>query len=103
MAAREVAAALGPLHQREEAQALLVQPGPLLAGREVDVGLGPLPRPEVLVAVEAGRAQPVLPGELVRVVDPQPALLGAVDEEQAAERPERLAAERGLRLLVEQR
>ena len=40
--------------------------------------------------------------ELVRVLDPQPPLLRAVDEEQPAERPERLAAERRLRLLVEQ-
>jgi hypothetical protein len=35
-------------------------------------------------------------------VDAHAPLLGAVDEEQTTKRPERLAAERGLRLLVEQ-
>ena len=98
-----VAAALGPADHREEPHALAVQPGALLAGREVDVGLGPLPRPVVLVPVEAGGAEPVLPararGESLM---PQPALLGRVDEEQPAERPERLAAEGLLGLLVEQ-
>ena len=99
--AGEVAAALGPLHQREEPEALRVQPGSLLTRREVDVRLGPLPGPEVLVAVEAGRAHPVLQGQLVRVAHPQPSLLRAVDEEQAAEGPERLAAQRGRGLLVD--
>ena len=61
-----VAAALGPADDREPAQAPGVQPGALLARGEVDVGLGPLARPEVLLAVEAGRAQPVLQRELVR-------------------------------------
>src|SRR3712207_8398363 len=53
-----VAAALGPLHEREPAHALGVQPRALLAGGEVDVGLGPAARPEVLVAVEGRRAHP---------------------------------------------
>src|SRR4051794_14432670 len=35
-------------------------------------------------------------------MDAQPTLFGAVDEEEAAEGPVRLAAERGLGLLVEQ-
>ena len=101
-AVREPAAALGPADVRQEADALRVQPRSLLAGSPVDVGLGPAARPLVLGPVEAGRAEPVLPGELARVPDPQPALLRAVDEEQAAERPERLAAERLLRLLVDE-
>ena len=45
----------------------------------------------------AGRsraAQPVGQRQLGRVVDPQPPLLGGVDQEQPAERPVRLAAER---------
>ena len=96
------AAALGPADVREEADALLVQPRALLAGGPVDVRLGPAARPLVLGPVEAGRAEPVLPRELARVPDPQPPLLGAVDEEEAAERPERLAAERLLRLLVDE-
>ena len=45
---RAYAAALGPADDREEPDALLVQPGALLAGREVDVGLGPAARPVVL-------------------------------------------------------
>ena len=102
VADRQVAAALGPADVGHELHAHPGQPRALLAGGEVDVRLGPAPRPLVLVAVEARGAQPVLPGELVRVLDAQPALLGAVDEHQPAEGPERLAAQRGLRLLVEE-
>ncbi len=97
-----VAAAFGPADHREEADALGVQPGPLLAGREVDVGLGPATRPGVLLAVETGGALPVLEGELAAVLDPHPPLFGRVDEEQPAEGPVRLAADRLLGLLVEQ-
>ena len=53
-----VPAALGPADDREQPQALLVQPRPLLARREVDVRLRPAPRPVVLRAVEPGRALP---------------------------------------------
>ena len=48
VAGREVAAALGPADVGQEAHALRVQPRALLAGGEVDVGLGPAPRPLVL-------------------------------------------------------
>ena len=71
-------------------------------GAEADVGLGPAARPLVLGTVEAGRAEPVLQRQLVGVLDPHAPLLGAVDEHQPAERPERLAAQVGLGLLVEQ-
>ena len=66
---RQVAAALGPAHVGQEAHALLVQPRALLARGEVDVGLGPAARPVVLGPVEAGRAEPVLPGQFARVAD----------------------------------
>jgi hypothetical protein len=56
----------------------------------------------VLRAVEGRGAHPVLEGQRVAVLDAHPALLGRVHEEQAAERPVRLAAERLLRLLVEE-
>src|SRR4051812_48069672 len=79
-----------------------MQPGPLLAAGEVDVGLGPAPRPLVLRPVERRRAHPVLQRQLRRVAHAGAPLLGGVDEEQAAERPPGLAAQRGLRLLVEQ-
>ena len=95
-------AALGPAHDREEPVAHLPQPGPLLPRGEVHVRLGPLPRPVVLGAVELRRAEPVLQRQVQGVLDAHPALLGAVDEEQAAERPERLPAQRLLGLLVEQ-
>ena len=55
----------------------------------------------VAEAVELGRALPVLPGELGGVLDAHPSLLGAVDEEQATERPPGLAAEVVAVLLVE--
>ena len=98
----QVAAALGPAHVGQEAHALRVQPRALLARGEVDVGLGPAARPVVVGPVEAGGAEPVLPGQLARVADARPPLLGAVDEEQAAEGPEGLAAERRLGLLVDE-
>ena len=96
-----VAPALCPADNGKESHAALAQPGALLAGGELQVGLGPLPRPVILVAVEAGAAEPVLPGELEAVLDAHAALLGGVDEEEPAERPPGLAAEAGLGLLLE--
>ena len=75
--------------------------GPLLVVGELQVRLRPPPRPGILVAVESGRAEPVLTGEVERVVDAHPPLLGRVDEEQPAERPPRLAAEVRAGLLVD--
>ena len=102
MAGGGVAAALGPADDREEADALLLEPGALLPRGELQVGLGPLARPVVLGAVEPGGAEPVLPGQLEGVVHAQPALLRGVDEEQPAEGPPGLAAEGCLGLLLEQ-
>jgi hypothetical protein len=56
----------------------------------------------VLRTVELRAPHPVLQRQLARVLDAHPPLLGAVDEEQPAEAPERLPAERLLRLLLEQ-
>lgn len=94
-------APLGPPDDREEADPLRTEPGALLAGGPGQVGLGPAAGPAVLGAVEAGGAEPVLEGEVVGVADPEAALLGCVDQEEAAERPEGLAAERLLGLLLE--
>ena len=80
-----------------------LEPRALLARGELQVGLGPLARPQVFLAVEGRSAEPVLPRELERVLDAHATLLGGVDEEQAAERPERLAAEIGFGLLLEDR
>ena len=95
-------AALGPADDREHPVAHRAQPGALLAGREVDVRLGPPARPVVLLAVELRAAEPVLQGEVVGVPDAHPPLLGGVDEEQPAQAPERLPAQRLLPLLVDQ-
>ena len=93
MAVGEVAAALRPAGVGQPAHPLGVQPGALLARAERDVGLRPAARPLVLGPVEARRAEPVLQREVVGVLHAHAALLGAVDEHQPAERPERLAAE----------
>jgi hypothetical protein len=55
----------------------------------------------IIVAVELRRGEPVLTGELEGVGDSEPSLLRRIDEEQAAERPERLAAEVGAWFLVD--
>ena len=93
MAAGVVAAALGPADERKGLQPALSQPAALLPRREVDIGVGPLPRPVVLGPVETGGAQPVLQRQLVAVVDAESPLLRAVDEEQPAELPERLTTD----------
>jgi hypothetical protein len=95
------AAAFGPADDRGQTQPQVTQVLALLAGRELKVGLGPSPRPVVLVAVESRRGGPVVLRELERIVDAQSALLGGVDEEESAEGPERLPAEVGPVLLVE--
>lgn len=102
MPGRAVPAALGPADDREEPYAFVVQPLTLRTGGEADIRLRPPPWPGILRAVECGAAQPVLPGKIVAVADANPALLGRVHEEQAAKRPERLAAQGGLGLLFEQ-
>ena len=109
MPAGEVTAALGPRHEREPAHAQAVQPWPHVARGEVDEA----PRPRVAVPVgtfpalrtggELRGAEPVVERELGGVLHPEAALLGGVDEEQPAERPEGLPAERGARLCVEER
>ena len=95
------AAALGPADDGKEFQAALHQPGAFLAGGKADIGLGPFARPEILRPIESGGAQPVLERQIMRIADAHAPLLGRIDEEKTAERPERLAAERLLRLLVD--
>jgi hypothetical protein len=55
----------------------------------------------ILRPVERGRTEPVLPGKRDAVTDAHPSLFGAVHKEETAERPEGLAAEALLTLLVE--
>src|SRR5690606_21802121 len=80
-----VPAAFGPADDRKDLQPAFPQPAALLTGGEIDVGVCPLSRPVVLGPVEPGRPEPVLQGQLVAVPDAQPALFGAVDEEQPTE------------------
>ena len=101
MTGRGVAAALGPADDGEEANASLTQPGAFLGRGEPQVGLGPLARPIVLLAVESRGAEPVLPREFEAVLHPEAALLGRVDQKDSAERPPGLPAEARLGLLVE--
>src|SRR5260370_38883466 len=99
---RRVAASLGPTDNWKDPVTHLVQPGAFLAGREMHVGLRPLARPLVFGAVEACRAEPVLPGEVGAVAYSEASLLGGVDEEQPAQRPPRLTAKRLLALLIDE-
>src|SRR5215470_14546037 len=85
--AGRIAAALGPADDGKPAHASGSQPGALLAGCEADVGCRPLARPMILLAVEAGRSQPVLQREVVGIANAHAPLFGAVDKEQPAERP----------------
>src|SRR5450830_959061 len=100
---REVPAPLRPLHEREPAHPLRVQPRSELAGREVHEAFGPRAREVVVVAVrEVGRPEPVREGELGGVLDAQTSLLGGVDEEEPTEGPPGLATEARGWLGVEQ-
>ncbi|KAJ0163891.1 hypothetical protein CTA2_2171 [Colletotrichum tanaceti] len=95
-------APLGPADVEQEAHAPGFHVVLHLVGGEVDKGLGPAARPGVLLlAVELRRAEPVPHGELPRVLDAHPPLFFRVDAEDAAQRPERLAAEVLVVLLVE--
>ena len=93
VAACVVTASLGPSDDWEGLQPAFPQPAALFPRGEVDVGVCPLPRPVVLGPVEARGAEPILQRQLMAVMDAQPPLLGAVDEEQATERPERLTTD----------
>src|SRR6201746_792524 len=86
-----IAAALGPADDGENAVAHRAQPFALFAGGDGDIGFGPLPRPQVFLAVEPGGSHPVLQRQVMGILDAQPALFGAVDQEQAAEHPTPLA------------
>jgi hypothetical protein len=77
------------------------QPAAFLAGRKGDIGFGPAPRPQILVAVETGGAHPVLQREFETVLDAEPALFGTIDQKQSAERPEGLAAEALFAFLID--
>src|SRR6266700_2622401 len=96
-----ITAALGPADDRKDPMTHGAEPIALLAGCERDIGFRPALRPKVFRPVEAGRSHPVLEREIVTVLDAKPALLRAIDQEQAAERPKRLAAKALLALLID--
>ncbi|MGY2914697.1 hypothetical protein ACVWYP_000327 [Bradyrhizobium sp. USDA 3262] len=101
MAHRVVTAALGPADHREDAMAHGAQPVAFLARRECDIGFSPFARPVILLAIETGGAHPVLQREVDRILDAEPTLLRRIDQEQAAKRPEGLAADALFPFLVE--
>jgi hypothetical protein len=101
VAHRVIAATLGPADHGKDRMAHRAQPAALLAGGEADIGFGPASGPKILVAIEPRRSRPVLQRQVETVLDAEPALFGAVDQKQAAERPEGLAAEALLAFLVE--
>ena len=101
VAHRVIAAALGPADHGKDPVPHRAQPAAFFAGRERDIGFRPPPRPEILVAIETRRPHPVLQSEVKTVLDAEPALFGAVDQKQSAERPERLAAEALFAFLVD--
>src|SRR5229473_8436116 len=74
-AARQRATSLRPADDWEDTDALRAQPRSFLAGGEGDVGFSPLPRPLVFGSIESGRHRPVLQRPVVRVVNPEAALL----------------------------
>src|SRR6185437_12104793 len=96
-----IAAAFRPADHRKYPVAHGAQPSAFFTGSERDIGFRPALRPEILVAVEAGRSHPVLQGEIVAVLDAESALLGRINQKQSAERPERLAAEALLAFLID--
>src|SRR5262245_11478146 len=96
-----IAAALGPANDGKPSHASGPQPGALFTCCEADIGLGPLARRQILLAVEAGRPQPVLQREVIGIANAHAPLLGAVDEEKATEGPKGLTAEGLLTLLIE--
>src|SRR4029453_8135919 len=85
----------------EEPKPHRAEPWAFFACRERHIGFGPAPGPEFLIAVEARRPDPVLQGEVVAVLDAEPALFPRIHQEQAAERPESLAAEALFALLID--
>ena len=101
MAHGVIAAAFRPADHRKYPVAHRAQPSALFTSSERDIGFRPALRPEILVAVEAGRSHPVLQREIVAVLDAESALLGRINQKQSAERPERLAAEALLAFLID--
>ncbi|MCB5275666.1 hypothetical protein BJG92_03217 [Arthrobacter sp. SO5] len=103
MAVGAVAPALGPLHKRKQPDAERCQPRAFFSGRKVDVRGGPVAGEGILRPVEGCGGQPVREGQFLAVPHAQPALLGGVDEEEAAEGPVCLAAHGGFGFLVQHR
>jgi hypothetical protein len=71
-----IATPLGPADYGKPADAELVEPGALFTGSELQVCIGPLPRPMVFGTIEPGCAQPVQPGAFERIGDAKQPLFG---------------------------
>jgi hypothetical protein len=99
--ARQPAAPLGPAHERKPAHALRVQPTTFFRRGEIEIGFRPEFREVVFRPVELRRAQPILPRQLKAVAHAHATLLGRIDEEQTAKRPEGLSAQILFTLLID--
>src|SRR5215475_5653396 len=75
------AAALGPANDGEEAHTQLLEPCPLLARREIHIGLSPALRPIIFLTVEPGRCHPILERQVTTIVNPQAPLFGRIHKE----------------------
>ena len=93
---RTVLAAVMPV----AAQAQTVQPRAHVAGGELQIGLGPLPRVIVLGAIKLRAARPIPPRQIEAVANAHAALLGRVNHEETAQAPMRLTTEEMGRLLL---
>ena len=96
-----IAAALGPTDRGKKAKPHRMEPRAFFASSEADIGLRPLSRPIVVIAIEARRTDPVLQCQIITVLDAEPALLWRIDQKQSTERPECLAAEVLLAFLID--
>ncbi len=100
MAIGQTAATLGPADNGKPAHTHAVQPFPLLTGSKIEIGLRPATRPVIFRAIKTGRTEPVLPRKVETVSHAHPTLFWAIDEKQAAKRPEGLSAQVLLTLLI---
>ncbi|MNI52213.1 hypothetical protein D3C73_1069770 [compost metagenome] len=107
MAERLAGASLRPAHHGRQLDVMLTQPVAFFTGGELNIGAAPAHRPFVfgqgaVQAIPARAAPPIPPGKVETVVHAQASLLRRVHQEQAPERPERLAAKIARVFLVHQ-
>src|SRR5579872_4157596 len=93
-------AALDPIDHRQETYAKTPHPMMDVSGAALDIGLGPGPRP-ALVLAEFGKAEPVAQREIRGIADALATLLRRIDKEHPAKAFPCQPAERRLLVPVE--